>query len=329
MADPRVDVLSMGELMPDVERQLEEHGFRLHRSAVQPVPGIVAAHGPRIRAIATRGREPAPGTLLARLPALEIIANFGVGYDSIDVPAAARRGIVVTNTPDVLDDEVADFAVALLLATVRRLPQADRYLREGRWLEAQFPLGPTLRDRTVGLVGMGRIGSRIARRIAAFDVPVVYHARRARPDVPYRHYPDLLAMARDVDTLVAIVPGGAETRHLVGARVLEALGPRGILVNVARGSVVDQDALVRALQQGTILAAGLDVFEDEPRVPRALVELDNAVLIPHCGSATHHTRARMGRLVVDNLVSWFGGRGPLTPVPETPWPRGGAGGNRS
>lgn len=322
----RVDVITMGDMMPEPERLLEEHGFRLHPTSARPLAEIVAAHGPRIRAIATRGRERTDAALLERLPALEIVANFGVGYDSIDVPAAIRRGIVVTNTPDVLDDEVADFTVGLLLATVRRLPQADRYLRAGRWREAQFPLGPTLRDRTVGLIGMGRIGQRIARRIAAFDVPVVYHSRRPRADVPYRHHPDLLSMAREVDTLVVIVPGGKETRHLVDARVLEALGPRGILVNVARGSVVDQDALVRALEQGTILAAGLDVFADEPNVPEALVALDNAVLIPHCGSATHHTRGRMGRLVVDNLVSWFEGRGPVTPVPETPWPRRESGG---
>lgn len=323
MAGPRPDVLCLGD-MPDVERLLAERGFVLHRTAVQPLPRVAAELAPLIRAISTRGREPAGAELIARLPALEIIANFGVGYDSVDVAAAARRGVVVTNTPDVLDDEVADFAVGLLLATVRRLPQADRWLRAGAWLEGQFPLGPTLRDRTVGLIGMGRIGRRIAKRIAAFDVPVVYHARTARTDVPYRHYPDLLEMARDVDTLVAIVPGGWETRHLVDARVLEALGPRGILVNVARGSVVDEEALVRALQDGTILAAGLDVFEDEPNVPRALVECDAAVLIPHCGSATHHTRGRMGQLVVDNLVSWFEGRGPLTPVPETPWPRAAA-----
>jgi lactate dehydrogenase-like 2-hydroxyacid dehydrogenase len=325
VADP-IDVITMGDMMSEPERLLEAHGFRLLPTSAQPLADIVAAHGPRIRAIATRGRERTDAALMERLPALEIVANFGVGYDSIDVPAAVRRGIVVTNTPDVLDDEVADFTVGLLLATVRRLPQADRWLRAGRWLEGQFPLGPTLRDRTVGLIGMGRIGRRIAKRIAAFEVPVVYHSRRPRSDVSYRHYPDLLAMARDVDTLVAIVPGGKETRHLVDARVLEALGPRGIVVNVARGSVVDQDALVRALQQGTILAAGLDVFAEEPNVPRALLDLDNAVLIPHCGSATHHTRGRMGRLVVDNLVSWFEGRGPLTPVPETPWPRPAAGG---
>jgi lactate dehydrogenase-like 2-hydroxyacid dehydrogenase len=217
---------------------------------------------------------------------------------------------------------VADFTVGLLLATIRRLPQADRYLRAGRWREeGPFPLTATLRDRTIGMLGMGRIGRRIARRIAAFDVPVAYHARHPQRDLPYRYHPDLLSLARDVDTLVVIVPGGAATRALVNAEVLAALGPRGVLVNVARGSVVDEAALIDALRSGTIHAAGLDVFADEPRVPQALVDLENAVLIPHAGSATHHTRAIMGRLVVENLLSWFDGRGPVTPVPETPWPR--------
>ena len=319
MNSERVQVLSLGE-MADVERQLEPT-FEVHRATGAVIEGLVGRHGPAIRAVATRGRDRLDAALLARLPALEIIANFGVGYDSIDLAAAARRGIVVTNTPDVLNDEVADFAVALLLATVRRLPQADRFVRAGRWLQANFPLGPTLRDRTVGLVGMGRIGKRIAQRLSAFEVPIVYHSRAARPDVPYRHYPELLAMAKDVDTLLAILPGGAATRGLIDAAVLTALGPDGILINVARGSVVDEPALVEALRSGTILAAGLDVFADEPCVPQALLELDNVVLLPHVGSATRHTRGLMGRLVVDNLLSWFEGRGPLTPVPETPWPR--------
>jgi len=315
----RVQVLSLGE-MADVERQLEPT-FEVHRATGADIDGLVARHGPAIRAVTTRGRDRLDAALLARLPSVEIIANFGVGYDSIDLDAAARRGIVVTNTPDVLNDEVADFAVALLLATVRRLPQADRFVRAGRWLQGNFPLGPTLRDRTVGLVGMGRIGKRIAQRLSAFEVPIVYHSRTARPDVPYRHYPELLAMAKDVDTLLAILPGGPATQGLIDAAVLAALGPDGVLINVARGSVVDEPALVEALRSGTILAAGLDVFADEPRVPQPLLEMDNVVLLPHVGSATRHTRGLMGRLVVDNLLSWFAGRGPLTPVPETPWPR--------
>jgi len=248
MAGDRVQVLSLGDMV-DVERQLES-GFEVHRATGVHIDEVLARHGRAIRGIATRGRDRLDAASLARLPALEIIANFGVGYDSIDVDAAARRGVMVTNTPEVLNDEVADFAVALLLATVRRLPQADRFVRAGRWLQGNFPLGPTLRDRTVGLVGMGRIGERIARRLAAFEVPIVYHARRARPEVPYRHYPELLTMAKDVDTLVAILPGGAPTRGLIDAAVLAALGPRGILINVARGSVVDERALVDALRSG-------------------------------------------------------------------------------
>src|SRR5438105_7572169 len=319
MLEGRIRVLSLGE-MTEVERQLEAD-FDVQRVPAKALPRFLDERGPSVRGIATRGRDRIDAAFLARVPAVEIIANFGVGYDSIEVEAAVRRGVVVTNTPDVFSGEVADFAVALLLATVRRLPQADRFVRSGRWLQGNFPLGPTLRDRTVGLVGMGRIGERIARRLSAFEVPIVYHARRARPAVPYRHYPDLLTMAKEVDTLLAILPGGAATRGLIDAAVLAALGPRGILINVARGSVVDEPALVEALRSGTILAAGLDVFADEPRVPAGLLELDNVVLAPHVGSATHHTRGLMGRLVVDNLRSWFQGRGPVTPVPETPWKR--------
>jgi lactate dehydrogenase-like 2-hydroxyacid dehydrogenase len=320
----RIHVLSMGEMMPSIEAQLAER-FEVHRSAERGVAATVTEHGSIIRGIATRGRERTDAALIASLPKLEIIANFGVGYDSIDIAAARRRGIVVTNTPEVLDDEVADFTVGLLLATIRRLPQADRHVRAGRWSsEGPFPLTATLRDRTIGMLGMGRIGQRIARRLAAFEVPIVYHARRPQADVPWRHYPDLHAMARDVDTLIAIVPGGPATRHMVNAGVLAALGPRGIFINVARGSVADEPALVQALQSGTILGAGLDVFADEPRVPPALLGLENVVLLPHVGSGTDHTRAIMGRLLVDNLVSWFEGRGPMTPVAETPWPAKGA-----
>ncbi|MFL5366611.1 MAG: 2-hydroxyacid dehydrogenase [Myxococcales bacterium] len=310
----RAKVLSLGE-MADVERQLEP-AFELVRGDAG-----LAAHGPAIRAIVTRGRDKIGEEMLARLPAVELIANFGVGYDSIDVDAARRHGVIVTNTPDVLNDEVADLSVALLLATVRQIPQAERYLRSGRWLSGNFPLGPTLRDRTVGLIGMGRIGRRIAQRLRAFDVPVVYHSRTPQADVPYKHYPDLRAMAAEVDTLLAIIPGGAGTRGIVDASVLAALGPRGIFINVARGSVVDERALIEALRSKTILAAGLDVFADEPRVPAALLDLDNVVLLPHVGSATVYTRGLMGKLVVDNVVSWFEGKGPVTPVPETPWRR--------
>jgi lactate dehydrogenase-like 2-hydroxyacid dehydrogenase len=203
---------------------------------------------------------------------------------------------------------------------VRDLPRAENYLRAGKWLERPFPFSATLRDRTIGILGLGRIGQAIARRLAPFGRPIAYHSRNPVPDVPWRHYPDLIAMARDVDVLIVIAPGGPATRNIVGRAVLEALGPNGILVNVARGSLVDEPALIEALRDKKILAAGLDVFADEPRVPPALIEMDNVVLLPHVGSATHLTRRAMGQLVIDNLKSWAAGKGPLTPVAETPWP---------
>ena len=264
--------------------------------------------------------EPINAALYARLPNLEIIASFGVGYDHIDAAAAAQRGIVVTNTPDVLTEEVADTAVGLLICTVRELPQAERYLRAGKWPKANYPLSrATLRNRTVGLVGMGRIGQAIARRLEAFGVPIVYHTRQPRADLPYPHYPQLIDMAKAVDTLVVIVPGGAATRNMIDAKVLEALGPDGILINVARGSVVDEGALIEALKQRKIFAAGLDVFVNEPEVPAELLALENVVLLPHLGSASVYTREKMDQLLVDNLLAWSRGEAPLTPVPETPW----------
>lgn len=314
--DQRPTLLLTGPIMPAVvELQLQDR-FRL--VGATDFEGALAAEGASVRGLVTRGARRVDEALLAHLPALEIIANFGVGYDTVDAAAAARKGVIVTNTPDVLNEEVADLTLGLLLATVREIPQADRYVREGKWTRAAFPLGATLRDRSVGIVGMGRIGQAIARRIAAFDLPIAYHSRRPAADCPYRHYPDLMDLARDVDTLILILPGGPQTKALIGREVLEALGPEGILINVARGSVVDEPALVEALVNRTIRAAGLDVFAHEPNVPEALLGLDNVVLLPHVGSATHHTRGAMGQLVVDNVVSWFAGTGPLTPVAETP-----------
>lgn len=316
----QIHILSMGEMMPAVDAALAQT-FVVHQADKDNIADIAAQFGDRIRGIATRGRQKADAALLACLPKLEVISNFGVGYDSIDVPAAMARGIVVTNTPDVLNEEVADFTVGLLLSTIRELPQADRFLRDGKWPSGAYQLTQTLRDRTVGIIGMGRIGQAIAKRIAAFDVPIVYHSRKPQAGVAYKYYADLKAMAADVDTLIAIVPGGAATKHMINADVLATLGPRGILINVARGSVVDQDALIEALRTGVIHGAGLDVFTDEPNVPAALMALPNVVLVPHVGSGTHHTRATMGNLVVENLRSWFSGKGPVTPVHETPWPK--------
>jgi lactate dehydrogenase-like 2-hydroxyacid dehydrogenase len=264
--------------------------------------------------------QPIDDALFAAFPKLQIIASFGVGYDHIDANAAARRGIVVTNTPDVLTEEVADTALGLLLATVRELPQAERYLRAGKWPSGNFPLSrATLRNRTVGMVGLGRIGIAIARRLEAFGVPVVYHTRRRRSDLGYRHYPRLIDMAGDVDTLMVIVPGGAATKNMIDAAVLAALGANGIVINVARGSVIDEPALIAALREGKILAAGLDVFAAEPDVPVELLAMENVVLLPHVGSASDYTRAKMDQLLVDNIRAWATGQPPPTPVPETPF----------
>jgi lactate dehydrogenase-like 2-hydroxyacid dehydrogenase len=255
------------------------------------------------------------------LPRLEIVSSFGVGYDHIDAQWARAHGITVTNTPDVLTEEVADTTIGLLLCTVRKFPQAEGYLRAGKWPGGNYPLSKaSLRDRKVGMVGLGRIGKAIARRLEAMRVPVVYHARHAVADVPYQHYPDLIAMARDVDVLIVITPGGPETRNLIDAHVLDALGPNGILINMARGSVVDEPALIKALKERRILSAGLDVFANEPEVPPELLAMEHVVLFPHLGSASVHTRCAMDQLVVDNLLAWSAGKPPLTPVPETPWP---------
>lgn len=271
---------------------------------------------PRVRGLAVSTLAgPVDKAWIDRLPALEIIANFGVGYDNIDVEAAAARGIVVTNTPGVLDEEVADLALGLLLATLRRIPQADRYVRDGLWPAAAFPLSPTLRGRRVGIVGLGAIGKAVARRLEAFGVPIAYHGRSRQIGAPYEYYGTLAALAAASDVLIATVPGGQATKHLIDAEILEALGPDGVLINVARGSVVDERALVAALHAGRILSAGLDVFEEEPHVSETLRAMSNVVLLPHIGSASQHTRAAMGQLVVDNLTSWFADGRAVTPLP--------------
>jgi lactate dehydrogenase-like 2-hydroxyacid dehydrogenase len=249
---------------------------------------------------------------------LEMISSFGVGYDHVDAKYAASKGIVVTNTPDVLTEEVADTAVGLLLNTVRELSQAEAWLREGNWLNGAYPLTRgTLRERTVGIFGMGRIGQAIATRLAAFGLPISYHNRRKVDGVPYAYHASLIELARSVDTLVSVAPGGASTEKAVNRDVLEALGPDGVFVNIGRGSTVDEDALAAALADGTIMAAGLDVFADEPRVPEALMKAPNAVLLPHVGSASLHTRKAMGALVADNVTGWFDDGRVLTPVPES------------
>jgi lactate dehydrogenase-like 2-hydroxyacid dehydrogenase len=269
----------------------------------------------RDRCVGIAGSGVCDAATMDALPNVKVIANCGVGYDGVDVEAATARGIKVSNTPDVLSDDVADFAIGLTLATLRRIPEADRYVRQGRWeREGNMPLHQRMWGRKVGILGMGRIGLEIARRCEAFKMDIAYHARQARNE-PYCYYDSLLDMARDVDILIAIVPGGAGTRHLVNAEVLDALGPDGTLINVARGSVVDEAALIEALRDGRLGAAGLDVFADEPRVPQALKAMtENVVLQPHQASATHETRLAMGRLVMQNLLAGVAGKPLVTPV---------------
>jgi lactate dehydrogenase-like 2-hydroxyacid dehydrogenase len=316
-----LDVLMPAKGMNLIEEQISAR-LPLHRLWLEPNPDLwLAEWAPRIRAIAmTGGHAALDDAYLSKYPKLEVISSFGVGYDHIDAKAAARRGIIVTNTPGVLDDEVADTALGLMIMTVRQLPQTERYLRAGQWLaKGAYPLTPSLRGRTVGILGLGRIGKAIATRVTAFGLDVVYHGRHAQAGVPYRYYASLVDMAKAVDVLIVVAPGGPGTRHIINAEVLEALGPDGVLINVARGTLVDERALIEALRNKTILAAGLDVFENEPQVPQELIALENAVLLPHVGSASVKTRQAMAECVVSNLFAWADGKPPLTPVPETPW----------
>jgi len=310
-------VLMPGPMHPAVAEGLADHCELIRLWEESDPDAVLAARRDEIVAVATGGTL-IDGAFLDRLPAVRLVASFGVGYDRIDATAAAERGVVVTNTPGVLDDEVADTALGLLLMTVRELPQAERYLREGKWQQSgSYPLTrATMHGRRMGILGLGRIGQAIADRVAPFGVSVAYHNRR-RKDVGYRYYPSLVEMARDVDVLMIVIPGGDSTRHLVDAEVLKALGPEGIVINVARGSVVDEQALVDALRTNTILSAGLDVFEHEPEVHPDLLTLPNAVLLPHVGSATIPTRTAMANLVVDNLRNWLTHGTALTPVPES------------
>jgi lactate dehydrogenase-like 2-hydroxyacid dehydrogenase len=320
ISSEKIDLLIYGPNKPIVEHGFSDQ-FMLHsfetKHDLERLSPVVAGkiRGAAVTYNSVRGDK----ATLSLFPKLEIVASFGVGYDHIDAEYAREHNIVVANTPDVLTEEVADVAMGLLIATLREFVKADRYLRSGLWRTQNFPLSVgSLRDRKVGMVGMGRIGQAIGRRLDAARVPVAYHSRNPAAGVSYKHYPDLIEMAKAVDTLVIIVPGGAATAKLINADVLKALGPRGVVINVARGSVVDEPALIAALKSGTILAAGLDVFDNEPNVPDELRAMQNVVLLPHIGSASVVTRNAMDQLVVDNLKAWFAGKPPLTPVAETP-----------
>ena len=309
----RPAVLMIGSLPKDITEPVDAEFNAYGLWQADDRDGVLRQAADEVRGIAAGGMGADAG-LIEALPKLEIISSFGVGYDAIDVAAAAARGIIVTNTPDVLNDDVADLALALLLAANRSLVTGDRYVRAGRWLEGDLPLATKTAGQTVGILGLGRIGKAIAARAEACGVTIVYHGRRHQPDQPYRYYRSLTAMAADADVLIVICPGGEATTRIVDAEVLQALGPNGVLINVARGSVVDQAALVAALTEGRLRAAGLDVYEDEPRVPEVLFDLDNVILLPHLGSATVETRAAMCNLVVENLRRHFAGQPVLTPV---------------
>lgn len=309
-------VLAVSKLMPLYLGPLTER-YELLDRLHETDPAAFAAAAPRIRAVAASGESKLPAALVAQLPALEIVSVMGVGYDGIDVPACKAKGAKVTHTPDVLNDDVADLALGLMLAASRQLPAADRYVRAGDWAaKGAMPLARKMSGARCGIVGMGRIGKAIASRALAFGMSIAYTARSAKSDVPYRYFPNAEALAAESDFLVIITPGGAATKHMIDAKVLRALGKKGILVNVARGSVVDEEALIEALEQGVIAGAGLDVFANEPHVPERLRAVPHAVLVPHVGSATTSTRQAMADLALANLAAHFAGQPLKTPVPE-------------
>lgn len=296
-------VLQYGRLMPSLEKQLSA-AFDHHRLVDQADPkAFLAGQGSRFDGIATAGF--ADEALMAACPNIKVISSFGVGVDKIDLAAAARRGIQVGNTPDVLNDCVADLTMGLVIDVARGVGASERYLRSGQWPKAPYPLQRKVSGKRMGIVGLGRIGKAIAQRARAFDMELRYHNRRPVADAAMPYEASLVELARWADFLIVIVPGGAATRHLINTEVLDALGPEGYVVNVARGTVIDEPALVRALVERRIAGAALDVFEHEPQVPAELMTLDNAVLVPHIGSATVETRAAMAQRVFDNLQSFF------------------------
>ena len=309
------DLLTVARLAPFLMEPLQR-AFTVHDRLHEQDPAAFERIAPRIRAICGSGESKVGAELMARLPALEIVSIMGVGYDGVDVTAAKARGVMVAHTPDVLNDDVADLALALMLNIARRIPQAERHVRDGQWPASPMPLASKMSGARLGLVGMGRIGQAIALRALAFGMPIAYTARSAKPGLPYAFHATPQALAAASDFLVVITPGGAATRKLIDAGVLRALGPNGYLINVARGSVVDEAALIEALKQGTIAGAALDVFENEPNVPAALRALDNVVLVPHIGSATTQTRHAMAARAFDNLQAHFAGQPLPSAVPE-------------
>lgn len=316
-------LLSTGLMMPLMVKGLEA-AFECYWLQQAKDPNrLIAEIGQRVEAMTTGSHTGVrtDAAMMDQMPRLKVIGNFGVGYDTIDIPDAARRGVVITNTPDVLNEEVADTALGLLLMTIRELSKAETYMRAGDWAKhGDYRLTPaSLRDRKVGMIGYGRIGKAIGRRLEAFGVPLAYFSRNRQADVAIPYYASLVEMARNVDTLLLIAPGGPATQNLVNAEVLSALGARGIVINMARGTLVDEKALMHALHSKTILAAGLDVFVNEPKIDPAWYDVPNLTLLPHVGSASQWTREKMGQLCVDNLLAYAAKKPPLTPAPETPF----------
>lgn len=310
------DLFVIGGITPPMEEQLSKR-FTLHFSNKMENPETwLQANGGNIEYVLTNGHDGIKPEYVAALPNLKIVSSYGVGYDAIDTDLANEKGFIVTHTPSVLNAEVATTAILLMLACYREVLRDDAYVRAGEWeAKGNSPLTRSADDQTVGILGLGRIGQAIADKLAPFNAKILYHTRNPK-DVAYTYCPDLVDMARQCDTLICITPGGAATKHLVNEDVMNALGPKGTLINVSRGSVVDEEALIKALQDGRLGWAGLDVFEKEPKVPEALRALPNTVLLPHVGSATVETRAAMGQLTIDNLIQYLEDGTTKTPVPE-------------
>jgi hydroxypyruvate reductase len=301
-------VLQIGPLLPALDARLAQT-YDIHPLWKEPDPqAFLRAHGGEFVGLVSSARFGARADLFEAMPSLRVISSFGVGLDAFDLEAARARGIAVGYTADVLNDCVADTAFALLMDVARGFSAADRFVRRGDWLKGNAPMATKVSGKRMGILGLGRIGRVIARRASGFDMEVRYHNRRPLDDVAYGYEPTLKALAEWADFLVIASAGGPETRGLVSREILDALGPKGFLVNISRGSIVDQAALVEALVQQRIAGAGLDVFEHEPKVPEALMALDNVVLLPHVASNTHETRQAMAQRVEDNLAAFFAGR---------------------
>lgn len=309
------EVLVMGPI-PSPQMEMLEENYRIYRLWQADDPeALLNEVRNNITGVVSTAWFGVTSKLIRAMPNLEIISHFGVGYDNVDVKAAKEQGIIVTNTPDVLTDDTADVGIGLMLAVFRRLVEGDIYVRSGQWAKkGNLPLGRSLKGKTMGIAGLGRIGSAIAKRAEVFGITVIYHGPREKKDVKYKFFPNLEDMAARAEILMVACPYSHATHHLINAKVLKALGRKGVLINIARGKIVDETALIDALESGILGGAGLDVFENEPDVPSALCRLDNVVLQPHVGSATHETRGAMAQLVVDNLRLYFEKAEVLTPV---------------